>query len=248
MSSPTVTEPMPAPPDNDMGVTVRQDVGVTEGHRPRALVTARLRGDGFDRLHGMTDVVYDPWIDQQPAADLLAAAAARAGRSRGRGRADRRGRRGRRRGVRAAAAGGGRHPRAIRSTSTSPRRPPPGCPCSTAPVATPTRWPSWRWLSSSPSTARLLPADPTCEPGRSTATAPSLTSASGRGSWPAGPPGWSGSGRSGRALRWRLEGLGLTVIAHDPYSDEATGHRSTSCSSGPTSSPCTLPSPRRRRA
>jgi D-3-phosphoglycerate dehydrogenase len=28
-------------------------------------------------------------------------------------------------------------------------------------------------------------------------------------------------GAVGRALRWRLSGLGLRVIAHDPYSDEA---------------------------
>lgn len=31
-----------------------------------------------------------------------------------------------------------------------------------------------------------------------------------------------GLGAVGRATRWRLEGLGMTVIAHDPYNDEAT--------------------------
>jgi D-3-phosphoglycerate dehydrogenase len=30
-----------------------------------------------------------------------------------------------------------------------------------------------------------------------------------------------GLGAVGRALKWRLQGLGLTVIAHDPYNDEA---------------------------
>ena len=33
--------------------------------------------------------------------------------------------------------------------------------------------------------------------------------------------GLVGLGAVGRALRWRLEGLGLRVIAHDPYADDA---------------------------
>jgi D-3-phosphoglycerate dehydrogenase len=32
----------------------------------RALVTAPLRGDGFDKLQRLADVIYDPWIDQRP--------------------------------------------------------------------------------------------------------------------------------------------------------------------------------------
>jgi D-3-phosphoglycerate dehydrogenase / 2-oxoglutarate reductase len=34
--------------------------------RPRALVTSPLRGPGLERLRRLADVVYDPWIDQQP--------------------------------------------------------------------------------------------------------------------------------------------------------------------------------------
>jgi D-3-phosphoglycerate dehydrogenase len=34
--------------------------------------------------------------------------------------------------------------------------------------------------------------------------------------------GLVGLGAVGRATRWRLEGLGLRVIAHDPYTDDAT--------------------------
>ena len=34
--------------------------------RPRALVTAPLRGPGFDKLRQLADVVYDPWIEQTP--------------------------------------------------------------------------------------------------------------------------------------------------------------------------------------
>jgi D-3-phosphoglycerate dehydrogenase len=34
--------------------------------RPRALITAPLRGAGFDRLCALLDVTYEPWIEQQP--------------------------------------------------------------------------------------------------------------------------------------------------------------------------------------
>jgi D-3-phosphoglycerate dehydrogenase / 2-oxoglutarate reductase len=34
--------------------------------RPRTLVTAPLRGPGLDKLRAIADVVYDPWIDQSP--------------------------------------------------------------------------------------------------------------------------------------------------------------------------------------
>lgn len=48
--------------------------------RLRALVTAPLRGPGFDDLHRLMDVVYDPWIEPRPlriyTADQLAERAA----------------------------------------------------------------------------------------------------------------------------------------------------------------------------
>ncbi|MGI8796886.1 MAG: NAD(P)-dependent oxidoreductase [Acidimicrobiia bacterium] len=34
--------------------------------RPRALVTAPFRGEGLDTLEGLADVVLDPWIDHDP--------------------------------------------------------------------------------------------------------------------------------------------------------------------------------------
>lgn len=34
--------------------------------RPKALVTAPFRGEGLDKLEQLADVVYDPWIEQQP--------------------------------------------------------------------------------------------------------------------------------------------------------------------------------------
>jgi D-3-phosphoglycerate dehydrogenase len=36
------------------------------GERPKALVTAPFRGEGLDTLERLADVVYDPWIEQQP--------------------------------------------------------------------------------------------------------------------------------------------------------------------------------------
>ena len=39
---------------------------VAPAARPRALVTSPLRGPGFEKLQSLADVVYDPWIDQRP--------------------------------------------------------------------------------------------------------------------------------------------------------------------------------------
>ena len=36
------------------------------GWRPRILVTAPLRGEGLERLSAMSDLIYDPWIEQHP--------------------------------------------------------------------------------------------------------------------------------------------------------------------------------------
>ena len=56
-----------------------------EGARPKALVTAPFRGEGFDTLRRLADVVYDPWIEQEPLrmydADQLAERARREGAS-----------------------------------------------------------------------------------------------------------------------------------------------------------------------
>ena len=34
--------------------------------RHKALVTAPFRGEGWDTLNALADVVYDPWIEQVP--------------------------------------------------------------------------------------------------------------------------------------------------------------------------------------
>ena len=58
-------------------------------------------------------------------------------------------------------------------------------------------------------------------PERCFATAPSPTNGSGRAEIAGLTAGLVGLGAVARALRWRLQGLGVTVIAHDPYNDEA---------------------------
>lgn len=40
--------------------------GMPAGDSPRALITAPLRGPGFERLGALLDVTYEPWIEQQP--------------------------------------------------------------------------------------------------------------------------------------------------------------------------------------
>lgn len=50
---------------SDVGVASR-DVGLASRGRARALVTSPLRGEGFDRIRDLAEVVYDPWIDQTP--------------------------------------------------------------------------------------------------------------------------------------------------------------------------------------
>src|SRR5262249_14299896 len=40
--------------------------GAEVADRPKALVTAPFRGEGLVKLEHLADVVYDPWIEQQP--------------------------------------------------------------------------------------------------------------------------------------------------------------------------------------
>ena len=94
--------------------------------------------------------------------------------------------------------------------------------CCGRPVATPTRWPSWPSPCSSPPPGASFP--------------PTATSADGEiyrdGTIPyqryrawelAGKTvGLVGLGAVGRALRWRLRGLGMDVLAYDPYAPDAT--------------------------
>ena len=68
---PTSTPATKEPSDCDLPgmtgqyCTVPPARNVPTGHH-RALVTAPMRGAGFEKLKGLAEVVYEPWIDQQP--------------------------------------------------------------------------------------------------------------------------------------------------------------------------------------
>lgn len=47
-------------------MTASPDNSASTNSRPRALVTAPFRGEGLDTLHELADVVLDPWIDHRP--------------------------------------------------------------------------------------------------------------------------------------------------------------------------------------
>ncbi|HEX2285138.1 MAG TPA: NAD(P)-dependent oxidoreductase [Mycobacterium sp.] len=119
---------------------------------PRALVTAPLRGEGFDKLRQLADVVYDPWIEQSPlriyTAEQLAERAAAE-------RAD------------VLVVEGDSVGGQVFRDGTIPYQ-------------------RFRAAEVAGRTAGLI-----------------------------------GLGAVARALRWRLEGLGVDVIACDPYNDEA---------------------------
>ena len=60
-----------------------------------------------------------------------------------------------------------------------------------------------------------------CAPATSFATAPFPISGSAAWEIAGRTAGLVGLGAVGRAMRWRLAGLGMRVIAYDPYNDEA---------------------------
>ena len=176
--------------------------------RPKALVTAAVSGPGLDLLHQLADLVLDSWLDHPQLRIYNAAAAGRAGG--GRGRQPRRGRERRRAAPSSTSSRSSPWPAAgaTRPTSTSPPRRRPGCRSCGPRAAMRTRWPSSPSPSSSPPPGAWSRPTGTCGPARSTATARSPTSATGPGSWPARRSGLVGLGAVGRALRWRLRGLG----------------------------------------
>jgi D-3-phosphoglycerate dehydrogenase len=192
-----------------------------EGDRPRALITAPLRGPGFDRLREMTDVVYDPWIEQHPlrlysspqlrerveaeAADVVIVEADVVG-------AD----------VfelplRAVAATRADPVNVDVAAATSAGVPVLHCPGRNADAVAELAVALLFSVN-----RRVLAADADVRAGAiyRDGTIPYQRFRT----WElAGKTaGLVGLGAVGQALRWRLEGLGFTVIAHDPYNDEAT--------------------------
>lgn len=188
--------------------------------RLRALVTAPLRGPGFDTLQQLVDVVYDPWIELRPlriyTAEQLAERAAAE-------RAD----------VLVVEGDSVSGPvldlplRAVASTRGDPNNVDvDGATAARIPVLhTPARnadaVAEMALALLFAATRHVLTADADVRAGEvfRDGTIPYQRFRA----WEiAGlTAGLVGLGAVARALRWRLEGLGLRVIAYDPYQDEA---------------------------
>ncbi|OBH08707.1 NAD(P)-dependent oxidoreductase [Mycobacterium sp. E3247] len=188
--------------------------------RPRALVTAPLRGPGFTKLRELADVVYDPWIEQTPlriyGAEQLAERIAAE-------RAD----------VVVVESDSVAGPvfelglRVIASTRGDPNNvdiagaTAAGVPVLNTPGRNADAVAEMTVALLLAATRGLLPADADVRSGNifRDGTIPYQRF---RGWEIAGrTAGLVGLGAVGRATRWRLTGLGMRVIAHDPYNNDA---------------------------
>ncbi len=188
--------------------------------RPRALVTAPLRGPGFDKLRQLVDVVYDPWIDKTPLRIYTAEQLADRARAEG---AD----------VLVVESDSVCGPvfelplRAVASTRGDPNNVDvPGATAAGIPVLhTPGRnadaVAEMAVALLFATTRHLLPADADVRSGQVFRDGTIPYQRFRAGEIAGRTAGLVGLGAVGRALRWRLVGLGVSVIAHDPYNDEA---------------------------
>ncbi|MGI8491536.1 MAG: NAD(P)-dependent oxidoreductase [Acidimicrobiales bacterium] len=188
--------------------------------RPRALVTAPLRGEGFERLVLLADVVYDPWIDQHPlrmysdaqlrdrivaeGADVVVVEADLVGEAV------------LSQPLRAVAATRADPVNVDVAAATAAGVPVLRCPGRNAAAVAELAIALLFALD-----RRVLAADADVRAGEvyRDGTIPyqrfRAWELAGR------TAGLVGLGSVGAALAWRLEGLGMTVIAHDPYNDAA---------------------------
>jgi D-3-phosphoglycerate dehydrogenase / 2-oxoglutarate reductase len=188
--------------------------------RPRALVTAPLRGAGFDKLRQLADVVYDPWIDKTPLRIYSEEQLADRARTEG---AD----------VLVVESDSVRGPvfelplLLIASTRGDPNNvdiggaTAAGIPVLSTPGRNADAVAEMAVTLLFAATRHVVPADADVRTGQvfRDGTIPYQRF---RGGEIAGrTAGLVGLGAVGRALRWRLEGLGVSVIAFDPYNDEA---------------------------
>ncbi|AAS06744.1 3-phosphoglycerate dehydrogenase [Mycobacterium avium subsp. paratuberculosis] len=189
--------------------------------KPRALVTAPLRGPGLDKLRVLAEVVYDPWIEQRPLriysaeqlAERIAAEEAEI--------------------VVVVESDSVRGPvfelgvRAIAATRGDPNNvdidgaTAAGIPVLNTPGRNADAVAEMTVALLLAATRHLLPADADVRGGNIFRDG-SIPYQRFRGGEIAGlTAGLVGLGAVGRATRWRLSGLGLRVIAHDPYHPEA---------------------------
>ena len=186
-------------------------------------MTAPLRGPGFAKLQQLADVIYDPWIEQTPLriyspeqlADRISAEAAdvvvvESDSVRG-----------------PVFEQGSRALIAVASTRGDPNNVDvPGATAAGIPVLnTPARnadaVAEMAVALLLAATRHLVTADADVRSGHMFRDG-SIPYQRFRGAEIAGlTAGLVGLGAVGRALQWRLSGLGLRVIAHDPYNDDA---------------------------
>jgi D-3-phosphoglycerate dehydrogenase len=186
----------------------------------RALVTAPLRGEGFDKLRRLADVVYDPWIDQKPLriytaeqlADRISSEAADVVV------------------VEGDSVAGPVYELGLRAIAATRGEPTnvdiPGATAAGIPVLfTPGRnadaVAEMTVALLFAATRHVLAADADVRGGNvfRDGTIPYQRFRA----WEVAgqTAGLVGLGAVGRAVQWRLSGLGLRVIAYDPYNDEA---------------------------
>ena len=186
-------------------------------------MTAPLRGPGFVKLQQLADVIYDPWIDQTPLriynpeqlADRISAEAAdvvvvESDSVRG-----------------PVFAQGSRALIAIAATRGDPNNvdvpaaTAAGIPVLNTPARNAAAVAEMAVALLLAATRHLVTADADVRGGNMFRDG-SIPYQRFRGGEIAGlTAGLVGLGAVGRALQWRLSGLGLRVIAHDPYNDEA---------------------------
>ncbi len=192
-----------------------------ERTRPRALVTAPIRGPGVELLRELADLVVDPWIDHEPLriynAEQLAERAAAEGASILVVEADR-----------CAGPVFDLPLVAVASTRGDPTNvdvdaaTAAGVPVLRAPARNADAVAELAVALLLASTRGVLGADRDVRAGDvyKDGTIPyqrfRAWQLAGR------TAGLVGLGAVGRALRWRLEGLGMRVVAYDPYADDAT--------------------------
>lgn len=186
----------------------------------RALVTAPMRGDGFQKLQQLADVVYDPWIEARPLRIYTAEQLAERIRTE---RAD----------IVVTESDVVAGPvldcglRAIASTRGDPNNvdvaaaTAAGIPVLYTPARNADAVAEMTVALLLAATRHLLVADADLRAGE-TFRDGTIPYQRFRGWEIAGATaGLVGLGAVGRALRWRLTGLGLRVIAYDPYHEEA---------------------------
>lgn len=191
-----------------------------ETDRPRALITAPLQGPGLALLRDLADVVYDPWIDQNPLR-IYSSVQLRERAERERAdvlivEADMIGPEVLELPLRVVAATRADPVNVDLAAATKAGVPVLRCPGrnadAVAELAVALVFALNRHIRAADADVR---AGAVYRDGKIPYQRFRAWELSGR------TAGLVGLGAVGRALRWRLEGLGMTVVAHDPYSDEA---------------------------